>query len=202
VIPLAQAYGFAEMLRDELAGVCERIEIAGSVRRRVANVKDVELVAVPKRITAQRVAHQPSLFGGAESFVEDFTCDVLDETIQRWLERGDAKLRLDKNERKALGPSYKRLLIDGVAVDLFVVQPPAQWGLIYMIRTGSADFAKGMLARWKTVTAGGRSAGGVLHLAGGTQIETPEEEDCFTACRVVWVPPTERHDKHAIRASM
>ena len=53
------------------------------------------------------------------------------------------------------------------------------WGLIYFIRTGPREFGQRMLAYWKTITEGGYSEDGILHLADGTIVPTPEEEDVF-----------------------
>lgn len=46
--PLAQARAVADLLVSYLAPACERIEIAGSIRREVPEVKDIELVAIPR----------------------------------------------------------------------------------------------------------------------------------------------------------
>jgi DNA polymerase/3'-5' exonuclease PolX len=51
---IAQATVIAERVKAELAPYCERIEIAGSVRRRKPQVKDIELVAIPRQVTADR----------------------------------------------------------------------------------------------------------------------------------------------------
>jgi hypothetical protein len=71
-----------------------------------------------------------------------------------------------------------------------------------MIRTGSAEFSQAMLARWKQVTNGGMSRGGVLHNRAGTPVPTPEESDVFVACRAVWIPPNERVSASAVRSSV
>lgn len=72
------------------------------------------------------------------------------------------------------------------------------WGLIFLIRTGPAEFGQRMLAYWKTVTNGGYSKDGILHLANGTPVPTLEEADVFRVieqygkrpCR--FVPPEKR----------
>jgi DNA polymerase/3'-5' exonuclease PolX len=46
---IAKATAIAERIKAELAPYTERIEIAGSVRRRKPEVKDIELVAVRAR---------------------------------------------------------------------------------------------------------------------------------------------------------
>jgi len=46
-IPLDQAMKLAEKIRAELAPFCERVEIAGSIRRRRPFVNDIDLVCLP-----------------------------------------------------------------------------------------------------------------------------------------------------------
>ncbi len=45
---LDKALEIAEKTKELLAPYCERIEIAGSIRRKKPEVKDIELVAIPK----------------------------------------------------------------------------------------------------------------------------------------------------------
>ena len=45
---LTRAQRLASGLLGDLLDVCERIEVGGSIRRRVPQVKDIELVLVPK----------------------------------------------------------------------------------------------------------------------------------------------------------
>lgn len=45
---LSEALKIAEAVLKELGPHCERIAIAGSVRRRKPEVKDIEIVAIPK----------------------------------------------------------------------------------------------------------------------------------------------------------
>jgi hypothetical protein len=47
-IPLARAEACAEAARALLASFCDRLEVAGSIRRRKADVGAVEPVAIPK----------------------------------------------------------------------------------------------------------------------------------------------------------
>ena len=52
-MPLAQAQGYAEKVLEWLGPFCERIEVAGSIRRRRPEVNDVDIVVIPK-VTEQR----------------------------------------------------------------------------------------------------------------------------------------------------
>ena len=45
---LQQAQQIAERIKSELAPHCDRIEIAGSIRRKKPEVKDIEIVCIPK----------------------------------------------------------------------------------------------------------------------------------------------------------
>ena len=48
---LKQAEKLAADLVGELALLCERIEVVGSIRRRCPQVKDIDIVLIPKSIT-------------------------------------------------------------------------------------------------------------------------------------------------------
>lgn len=84
-------------------------------------------------------------------------------------------------------------------LDIFTVTPET-WGLLFFIRTGPAEFGQRMLTYWKTITKGGYSQDGILHLADGTPVPTPEEEDVFRVLeqhggqRCPFIPPERRLD--------
>lgn len=82
--------------------------------------------------------------------------------------------------------------IRGLAdIDIFTATVE-NWGLLFWIRTGPADYVRNGLARWKTVSKGGYSEGAQLHDAQGSVILTPEEKDVFAALRWPWVQPLDR----------
>jgi len=47
-MPFVEALAAACAIKEMLAPYCERIEIAGSVRRKKPYCKDIEIVAIPK----------------------------------------------------------------------------------------------------------------------------------------------------------
>lgn len=206
---LALARSMAWSLVERLAPSCDRIEIAGSIRRDKPDVKDIELVVKPKFVEAP-MPEQASFLNTAGPG----RINAVDEAVRGWLDWGFATPRLDRNGHAAIGSSYKRLLVKGTdgdwyALDLFSVIPPAQWGLIFLIRTGSGvgpsgsardGFGPAMLGRWKQVSGGGFSKDGCLRLPDGKMVFTLEEEDVFRVCHVVWVPPEERVDRGAVKA--
>lgn len=93
------------------------------------------------------------------------------------------------------GEKYKQIALhDGINLDLFIVTPPAQWGVIFLIRTGSAEFSHRMVTQ--------RNRGGNLpsmyHVKDGalwkgdTLIPVPDEEEYFALCNMKVIPPHER----------
>ncbi len=175
---LSQAKEIADKWLDYLAPACTRIEIAGSVRREKPEVKDIELVAVPL------IHQEEDLFGGPGEKV-----NIL-ETLIGGLKRGKGFRSIVKD-----GPRYKQIVLnEGINLDLFIVLPPAEWGVLFLIRTGPADFSK------KLVTS--RRAGGLLPSnlkvkdgavwRGIDKLPTPEERDVFRLLDMAYTEPRER----------
>jgi len=155
---LEQALEIAEKVKALLAPHCERIEIAGSIRRKKPDVKDIEIVAIPK----------PFDTGLFESGIAT--------VVNQW-----------QNVKGELPCKYtQRILPEGIKLDLFFAER-GNWGLIYAIRTGSADYSHKVLAtEW--VKRGYKSEGGYL-VANGKQIAVLEEEDLFRRIGVPFKAP-------------
>lgn len=173
--PPKRARVVAEAIVGMLGPACERIAIAGSIRRGAPEVKDIEIVAVPKLSV--------DLLG--ETQVDDDT--ALDVILYELESAG----RLERRDPPRWGRRFKaaRAVKSGIPVDLFLVLPPAQWGAIMAIRTGPALYSA------KLVTAcqyrGYRCIDGRLVGPRG-DVPTPEEKDFFAACGVPFVAPEER----------
>lgn len=165
---LGEATVIAERMKAELAPHCERIEIAGSIRRRKTEVGDIEIVAIPK-------PYDVGLFASGVALVLDRLPIV----------RGHLPCK-----------ATQRMLPEGIALDVFFATRE-NWGLIFAIRTGSADYSHHVLAHgW--ARRGYVSKWGMLrYLDGrdsdGRAIATPEEEDVFRIAGVSWVPPEARN---------
>jgi DNA polymerase/3'-5' exonuclease PolX len=94
-------------------------------------------------------------------------------------------------------PSLYTKIRTHVNIDFFWTDP-VKWGLLFFIRTGPAEYGERMLRYWKQITNGGKSENCILHLADGTPVFTPEEEDVYRVlekysgkpCR--WQPPEKR----------
>lgn len=128
-----QALEIAEKVKKELEPHCERIEIAGSIRRRKPEVKDIEIVAIPK----------PYGIGLLKSGI------VL--VVEKW-----------KKVRGNFPCKYtQRILPEGIKLDLFFATKE-NWGQILAIRTGSAGYSHKVLAvGW--VKVGYKSKEGTLY---------------------------------------
>jgi len=167
-IPLKTATVIAAKYMAALMPHCQRLEIAGSIRRRKAEVGDIELVAIPKP--------RADLFGGVNGWEELYLPGV----------------RAVKN-----GQRYKQYrLPEGVNLDLFIVLPPAQWGVIFALRTGGAEFSRKLVTH---KAYGGYLPhelvvkDGAVHRADtGEIIPTPEEGDFLALCGVANIAPEER----------
>ncbi len=153
-----KALKIAEKVKAELAPHCERIEIAGSIRRKKPEVKDIEIVAIPK----------PYDIGLFESGIAT--------VVKQW-----------EKVRGELPCKYtQRILPEGIALDLFFADKE-NWGNIFAIRTGSAEYSHRTLASgW--VSQGYNSKGGYLH-KDGKKIAVYEEEDLFKLIHLPFVEP-------------
>lgn len=138
-IPLAQATRIAAELMELLHPACERIDIAGSIRRRRPDVADVELVLVPRITPTAR-----DLFGNVVA-----TENELDTLCQALKAQGLLRDRPDRNGTPAWGSRHKRALYKGFPVDLFSVIEPAQHGVVMVLRTGCAEFSKRVVTQAK-----------------------------------------------------
>lgn len=189
----------AERLAELLSKACDRISIAGSIRReKPGEIKDIELCAVPKMIETP-----VGLFGDTES------TSALDPLLERLSEEKVLPFQLNHlppHNRLGDGAKMKRLVLSsiGYKVDLFLTCAES-WGAIYTIRTGSREFSQWLMTnrgKGGAMPYGMRQAEGWLwrktggafqHFPDGyQQVVTLEEQDYFNAIGVEWIPPQER----------
>ena len=151
----------ADEIRHELLPYCVRAEIAGSIRRQKPLVGDIEIVAIPK----------PYGVGLFESGIAS--------VVNRWVKvKGDLPCKYTQ-----------RILPEGIKLDLFFATPE-NWGTIFAIRTGSAEFSHEVLAStW--ASQGFRSKGGILKRK-GIDYKVQEERDLFSLLGLAWVEPRDR----------
>lgn len=157
-----------------LDDLCSRITIGGSLRRGKPIVGDIEVIAQP--IDPKRFARR---------------CDLL-------LERGRVALRLNKlGYRIAWSQREKCMWINGMPLDLFIVQPDRQWGPTCLIRTGPNAANQVLVTKAGLRTTLGDV--GILphHMKfddgliwrDDEPLDCPEEKHVFAACGLPWVSP-------------
>lgn len=181
---LPSATRWARDVVELLRPACSRIEIAGSIRRLEAYVGDIEIVAAPRfEETTDGIWSEPAQ--------HDLLAARLLELRGVLGPRVVTVHRADGTEEASsrVGDRYQALDYEGVPVDLFIVRPPAEWGVLFTIRTGPADWSQRLVTecqrRFNRV-----SGGQLLHL--GKPVACPEERDFLAAIGQPWVEPWER----------
>ncbi len=169
----SKALLIAETLVGRFESACERIEIAGSLRRLRPEVHDIDIVLQPRMIARK------DLFGNVNG---EFS--LLDERLG-----GIGEFKKNGSRQKQLWlPEHE------IHVELWIVLPPSQWGVVLTLRTGPADFS-----HW-VVTP--RQHGGAMpsYLRcqdnviwnGKTPLAVPEERDFFQLLELSWMEPQNR----------
>lgn len=189
---LSAAHGFLETIKHHVT----RFEIAGSLRREKESVHDIEIVAAPK------FAFSLGLFDfdltpNEEQNGKNLLHSRMRELLAAgWINQDRPRKDTKKNP---FGEKYYRINFSNpdhpngrpeYPIDLFVVIPPAQWGVILAIRTGSAEFSHSLVQKgWPQ---GISVKGGHLEDRDGNTVPTPEERDVFDALQVDWIEPEKR----------
>ncbi len=188
-LPLAEAERLAMEVVELLRPACERIGVAGSIRRRKETCGDIEIVAVP------RIETGLDLFGGPDP---DARINRLDDECSVLLTVHALEMRRT-NGRRAWGTKFKAALYKGFPLDLFSVIEPAQFGVIYLIRTGPAEYSHrlvtprrmgGMMPEWLRVRGGALWKS--LGEDGWIKLVTPDEGHVYEAMGLPWVAPEVR----------
>ncbi len=164
---LIDASRIAEEIKAALDPYCNRIEIAGSIRRECCEVGDVEIVCIPS-------VELGGLFKDEELRSQGFC-----KQINAW----------EKVKGSPEG-KYTQRIYEGMKVDIFIAVPE-NWGMILAIRTGSADFSHMRLAaRWAKF--GYTSRGGILYDDQDQPTMIREEKDLFDLLGLDWLDPKDR----------
>ena len=151
-------------------GLFSRVDVAGSIRRGKPEVGDIEVVA-------------------------QAAPNCRPESVRTVLERLGVR-RGAPNKAGAAAPwgtRYYRGLAEiapgtEAGLDLFVVLPPAEWGVVFAIRTGSADFSHAVvtrLHRWGLQSDQGR----IVKVATGETLPCSNESLFFRYARLPWIKP-------------
>ncbi len=168
-----------------------RLEAVGSLRRRKPELDEIDLLGIPDPSIPPRPRAE---FGKP---VPKVYTSKIDSMIADLAIQGDIILT-------ANGPRQKKFFSVplGIRVDLYIVRPPATWGVLQMIRTGPADFAQWIVTSQKV--GGGLPVGYRVQAGGAYLGEEKEEIDglepigfeteatFFEFLRLPWISPEDR----------
>lgn len=164
---LSLATADAEAFRRLFAGTYERWEVAGSVRRRVSAVGDIEHVVVGRGVW-DRMAElmpEPGLFEARQPVL---TRAVYPDGKHRW------------------GDRYRGVVFRGFRHDVFRSEPETL-GAILAIRTGPADFSREMVMRLRE--RGLCMNGGRVETSAGNPVPCASEPAFFVLLGAPWMEP-------------
>lgn len=166
---------YANELIGKIGLWCSRIEIGGGIRRKKAEPHDIEIIAEPKEGISLK------------EFVEGL--------VIRSKSSGDGffdyGLPNKRGGKAPMGEKYCKIRYRGEPVDIFIVTPPAQWGVVFLIRTGSAVFSHWFVQQGYSkhiVVRDGHLENEITHEI----YETPEEIDAFRIMGVRYREPEDR----------
>lgn len=183
-----------------------RVEVAGSVRRRSSQVSDLEICLQPREVEYLICDRERTLFG-----VKDERAKPVAKGIGMLMKRLEnllgCVLKLKPNGNpQADGPKFKKLVCVrnsvAVPIDLFIVLPPAEWGPLFTIRTGPAEFSKLLVT--PRASGGARpddllQEEGALWRRGGQRVPCDREEQYFEALGVPYIAPEKRSATELLR---
>lgn len=164
---------YAARVTDELERFCQRISIAGSIRRQKPEPKDIEIVCVPERDP------NPNIFSS-------------EYPLLTYLQNPTGFLR--ECQRLKGQDRYQQWQLPEIKLDLFIVLPPAQWGVILAIRTGPAEFSKRLVTKrihGGLLPSNARVKDGCVWIA-GQPLDMPNEGDFLRFCRLPYTHPQDR----------
>ncbi len=178
-ITLREAQNLLDKILVELSPSCERIEIAGSVKRRKLYPGDIEAVCIAK--------HQLSMFADIQGE------SLLEIKLAMLLAQGRL---LPGGKDGPLRKCYKIPSRPDLNFELWITTPE-KWGYTVAVNTGNARFSKSLVTSQRF---GGRMppnmvVRGSRYCANGVPQDTPEESDVFDICGGFWVEPWDRTDQ-------
>jgi DNA polymerase (family 10) len=172
---LEDAQVLAAKVCSALAPLCEKIEVAGSIRRGKAEVGDIDLVVLPKAV---------DLPGGLCGIVKVDPSTVWKNLIPKALLKSGLQLEVSGQEL------HRFSFPSGVQVDVYRARPET-WGVILLVRTGSKEHNVKLcsLARYKGLMLS--ASQGVMDVERRV-LASISEEEIFAALGLAFVKPKDR----------
>lgn len=187
--PYAAARVVAAWLEDCLGPFCEKVQIAGSLRRRRAYVGDIEVLFIPKMLPDPE-----SLFASLTGSGQTEMVDMAERCLNLMVRDGTLSKR--KNSRGSfVWGEQNKLAIDnatGIPVDFFATTAE-NWFMSLVIRTGGkqTNIALATTARARGLKLNPYGAG-FTELATGRIIPCLSEHDVFRFAGASFLKPEHR----------
>jgi len=180
--PSEKALPVAQELVNCLTPYCARIVVAGSLRRGLKTVGDIELLCVPD--------FQP--YGQIDIWGKTGLRNELDHRVEVLMEEKIFKARPNTRGFNTLGAQNKLLIHvpSGLPIDIFSTKLE-NWGMALFVRTGPAAWNKRAMQRFRDIGKRGHAYGGVTH-SDGEQVDCPDEETVFAELKWDYVTPERR----------
>lgn len=168
-VDVMKAQKTAHELIARLAGTYDRLEVAGSVRRGSATVKDVELVG-------KGLANDPGLLlRRLDSLLGDGVIHLArygDQMTTRW------------------GEKYRGFLFQQMRFELFMADDD-NWGYVLWLRTGPGDANQFVMMKMSEFESPVRAREGYLW-HGLRRLTVPHEAEMFRLLGMPYVQPQDR----------
>ena len=164
---LLNAKIIAKKVVDELHDLCDAIIVAGSIRRQCPDVNDIDIVLIPKP-------------------------DKIEVIKLRCLEHHP--LMDNTLEKPKWGPNMGRFSYEGqIYVDIYP-STFKEWPIKLLIRTGSANFNKGLMIHAKTMGRALAADGSGMWYDRDRTREAPckNEADIFAFFQIPFMEPKDR----------
>lgn len=185
----ANAKKLADRIVELLEPHCDRIDIAGSIRRQKAEVKDIEVVCLPKTEFVQT-----DLLGGGKIIRTPKFAETINIFSSKFI-KGQLDGRMMQIELKGISP---------IMLDLFMPLPEDYYRQ-FAIRTGSAEYSEKVIATawckkgWRGTYNGGlrlmqytletKSGWKCINLNSPIPVAWQSEEEFFHWLDVPWIDP-------------
>lgn len=171
MIPLKKARALAEKVCEEIAPACDQLAIGGSIRRGIATVGDIDLIALPRPGMEKELAR---LFRGCAAMGGL----ILDGAIAK-------RCRLRKSEIQC------DLWVARQATMDLLAPIPCNWGAMFLTYTGSMQHNIKIIQRAKDLGKTFRPGWGVIEETG--RVHATTESEIFAALEWDYIEPSDRH---------
>jgi DNA polymerase/3'-5' exonuclease PolX len=154
----------------------DQIEVGGSIRRGKPEVKDIEIICVPKQLPAQQ-----SLVDGPDMERHPGFA----RAVAQWKKvKGDAAT--GKYTQRIMAIDYPSIYEKEIKIDIFIVTPE-NFGNMLLVRTGPAEFSEKIMNRINRMS-GYEHKDGYLYIADKIRPVYTEEE-FFRLLEIDFIPP-------------